>query len=107
MSSNRNRPIQGKKVFILLSDLWFIQYEYIEHDGLFKYGLRLRYKNTGTDFKYIYPNTESYSSELEMKKAIKSEVAKWMIEKKDKYKIDMIPIDKVQEIVHKQLTLWN
>lgn len=105
--TRRHNVISGKKVFIHLTDTWYIQYEYIEIEGLFKYGLRLRYKNRGTSFKYIRSNSISYKSELEMKKAIKSDVSKWLIKTQKEYDVKEIPLGQVQELVSPQLTLFD
>lgn len=101
------KPIRGNKVFILINDTWFLQYEWIAKNGLYSYGLRLRYKQFGTDFKYIHSKSKQFSDEKEMKRAIKTEVSNWLIEKQKEHNISELPIGQVQEIVNPQLKLFK
>lgn len=97
----------AKREFVVCSDVWYILYNWIESDGYFSYGLTLRYKQTGTDFKYLHTGSRKYSSEVEMKKAIKSEIAKWLKSKQKQYDIETLPVCEVQNILHPQLKIFD
>ena len=102
----RGRCLNPEREFILCTETWYIQYQFIQVDTYYQFGLTLRYLGTGTDFKYIFEDNPKYGSEMEMKKAIKSEVAKWMIEKQKEHDIKELPVGQLQEFINPQLTLF-
>lgn len=96
---------ESKKEFIFLNKDWYILFEHNKINDKYQFGLRLRYKNNGTLFKYL-EDSICYKSLTDAKMDARNIICEWLDSLQTEKSIKHIPLEKIHEFINPQLNLF-